>query len=147
MASAIVRVGAVSDLLAIFKITESWRGYSRKIYYNDPAIRERLREDVLAGAKHLLVAEVDGVIVGFASISEEEGGAFVNLVVVLQSMMRTGVALSLMEELKERYARLGAFNDVDPAMKGLYEKLGFTCTDKNPGAFRNWIWSRAGESR
>jgi hypothetical protein len=135
-----VRDGDVSDLPSVFALANSWRGQTDKVYYQGEESRLKVDEGVRSGAKLLLIAERAGVVTGFASYKVEAVGAFVNLVLVDFGEVHTGVATALIGALQKRYSRLEAFNDVEPEMRKMYEKLGFRCTDMVEGAFRKWVW-------
>ncbi|MBI3296741.1 MAG: GNAT family N-acetyltransferase [Elusimicrobia bacterium] len=138
-----VREGTAADLPAVFAIADTWIGGKSKLYYQDNEQRALIRTAVDKGNKRLLLAELEGQVVGFAVYVMEGEVAFITLVITARDHGRRGVASELIRAVVARHTQVGACNDVGPEMKQMYVKLGFRCIDKfQPGPYRNWVFER-----
>lgn len=139
-----IRQGTIADLPGVFAIADAWVGKTAKPYYQGEEIRSSLREAVQKGTKHLLIAEENGRVAGFAIYEMEGLIAFIKLIMVSPGNLRLGIASALIRAVVDRHNQVGAWNDVGPSMREMYERLGFRCTDKvQPGQYRNWELKRA----
>lgn len=139
----VVRAGVVADLPAVFAIADGWRGGKSKPYYQSEEQRSVVRAAVENGTKRLLIAEQEGRTVGFGVYEMEGDVAFIKLVMTSRDNTRCGVASALVRAVVARHEQVGAYNDVGPEMKEMYERLGFRCTDNfQPGPYRNWVRNR-----
>lgn len=146
-----IREGGVDDLPAVFDIADAWLGQPASAwvggkprpYYQTNEARARVRQDLQKGARWLLVAEREGLVVGFAVYGMEEQVAFINLVMVSPAAQNQRVATALVRAVVDEHDHVGAWNDVGPEMRGLYEKLGFRCTDRvQTGQYKAWEFRR-----
>jgi GNAT superfamily N-acetyltransferase len=117
--AAMIRPAHTSDLAAVRSLDGS---------RVRPATSQSVTEILETRQPQLLVADVDGAIVGFAVVGRFFEYAFLELLFVGPDYRRTGIATQLIASA-EAIATTGKLftstNDSNEAMKELCEKLGF----------------------
>lgn len=103
--------------------------YMLTLMYSEKALQEQMDK-----GHQFFMAELDGNVFGFASVSEEEGGKFkLNKLYVIPITQKTGAGKALLHEVIGYAKQNGGtklFLQVkrDNIAKGFYEKQGFVIT-------------------
>jgi putative acetyltransferase len=95
--------------------------------------------------QHFIVAEIEGTLVGFGSVTPE---GYLDFMYVHKNFQRVGIARSLLNEIERKAVEqknTEIYSDVSKTAKGFFEKLGYICrevvTDKaiNGVTFENYV--------
>ena len=79
--------------------------------------------------QYFIVAEIDGVVTGFSSITTE---GYLDFMYVHKNYQRVGVASALLDEIERKaIEQMNAeiFSHVSKTAKGFFEKMGFVCRE------------------
>lgn len=130
-----VRQATRDDLLAIGRVAEAshWDTYTGLL--KPDTIARMLQRDFAPSALRrrlllggMVVAEEDGLVVGFADADAEEGRLRLRAISTEPTRRRTGIAAAMLAALRSRHPRLPVCADVllgNLDAERFYENLGF----------------------
>lgn len=136
MNNVLIRRAGINDLPAI---TELFRGTIQFINSKDYTPEQvavwssgadnTARWSQSIDNQYFIVAETNGVIAGFASITTE---GYLDFMYVHKDYQRKGIATVLLTEIERKAAEQKnsqIYSDVSKTTKGFFEKMGYNCRE------------------